>query len=123
MRPGLLLLIVLSVAMSACAQLLLKLGVAGPRTLPAPPGLPPALAMLLSPWVIAGLALYGVGAVVWLFVLQKLPLSAAYPFVGLGFVFTALLGVTVLGETLSAGRIAGTLLIAAGCVTVARSVG
>ena len=117
MRPGLFLLIVLSVALSATAQLLLKLGVSGAR--PAPAG----LAMLLSPWVIAGLGLYGVGAVVWLFVLQRLPLSAAYPFVGMGFVFTALLAVTVLGETLSVGRIAGTVMIAAGCITVARSIG
>ena len=118
MRPGLFLLIMLSVAISASAQLLLKLGVSGARLAPAR-----GLAMLFSPCVVAGLALYGVGAVVWLFVLQRLPLSAAYPFVGMGFVFTAVLGVTVLGEALTAGRIVGTLLIAAGCVTVARSVG
>ena len=126
MRPGLFLLILLSVAMSACAQLLLKLGVGAAsagEAVGAEPGVAArGMAFLLSPWVIAGLALYGLGAVVWLFVLQKVPLSAAYPFVGMGFVFTMVLGVTALGETLTMGRIIGTLMIAAGCVTVARSI-
>lgn len=111
MRPALLLLILSSVAMSACAQLLLKMGV----------GATSALAYLLSPWVVAGLALYGLGAVVWLSVLARLPLSAAYPFVGLGFILTMALGVLALGETLNPMRVAGTLLIALGCVCVSRS--
>ena len=42
--------------------------------------------------MVAGLALYGLGAMVWLYVLARLPLSAAYPFVGLGFILTMVLG-------------------------------
>jgi len=117
MRPALLLLILSSVAMSACAQLLLKMGVGAARA----QGATSALAYLLSPWVVAGLALYGLGAVVWLSVLARLPLSAAYPFVGLGFILTMALGVLALGETLNPMRVAGTLLIALGCVCVSRS--
>ena len=66
---------------------------------------------------------YALGAVVWLLVLARLPLSAAYPFVGLGFVLTMAIGLFALGEQLTPGRIAGTILIAAGCVLVARSAG
>jgi drug/metabolite transporter (DMT)-like permease len=131
MRPLLLLLILFSVALSAIAQLFLKLGVAA-----APRGAGAAFAArvagqgaggtvltyLLSPMVIGGLALYGLGAVVWLFVLARVPLSAAYPFVGLGFILTMVLGITALGETITAGRLFGTLLIGVGCVFVARSI-
>jgi drug/metabolite transporter (DMT)-like permease len=77
----------------------------------------------MSPYVLLGLALYGLGAILWLFVLARLPLTAAYPFVGLGFVATLAIGVLALNEAVTPGRLAGTLLIAVGCVLVARSVG
>jgi multidrug transporter EmrE-like cation transporter len=119
MRPGLLLLILLSVSMSAGAQLCLKLGV---QKVPVGGGASVVLAYLSSPFVIGGLALYGLGAFVWLFVLSRVELSAAYPFVGLGFIMTMLIGVFALGENVTSTRIAGTLLIAVGCLCVARSV-
>jgi multidrug transporter EmrE-like cation transporter len=114
-------LILLSVGLSALAQLLLKIGVDRSGAVSQGESASGLFAMLMSPMVIGGLALYGVGAMVWLFVLGKAPLSLAYPFVGLGFILTAALGVFVLNEGVSAGRIAGTLLIALGCVLVARS--
>jgi len=119
MSLRLLLLILASVALSALAQLALKTGTgAAARSRGAGSEL---LAMAQSPYILGGLALYGLGAVLWLFVLASAPLSLAYPFVGLGFIFTMLAGALVLGEQVTAGRIAGTLLIAAGCVLVARS--
>lgn len=114
-------LILSSVAMSAAAQMLLKLGVgtvASARTLS-----DTIWGYASSPLIIAGFALYGLGACVWLFVLARLPLSVAYPFVGLGFVFTMLLGYFLLNEQVSFIRIVGTLMIAIGCVLVARSLG
>lgn len=124
MNPSSFILILLSVSLSALAQLLLKLGVARAGALPAGASGPLAtiLASLASPWVLGGLALYGLGALIWLLVLSRLPLSLAYPFVGLGFILTMAIGAGVLGESLSAGRIGGTVLIALGCVLVARSV-
>jgi multidrug transporter EmrE-like cation transporter len=115
------LLILASVGLSAVAQLVLKLGVgaaatAGPRSVA---GEMAALAQ--SPLVVAGLGLYGIGALMWLFVLARAPLSLAYPFVGLGFVLTMLAGALCLGEDVTPARMAGTLLIAFGCVMVARS--
>lgn len=122
MQPALLLLILTSVAMSACAQLLLKLGVGQARAAGVAEGAGAGLAFLQSPWVVAGFGLYGLGAILWLYVLARLPLSAAYPFVGLGFLLTLALGVLALGESLSPIRILGTLLIALGCVCVSRSI-
>lgn len=122
MKPALLLLIFTSVGMSACAQLMLKTGVASGGADPAASPTSSLVAFLTSPYVVGGLALYGLGAVVWLFVLARLPLTAAYPFVGLGFIMTMLLGMVALGEVVSSVRIVGTLMIACGCVLVARSV-
>ncbi len=50
------------------------------------------LAFSRNPGIIGGLALYGVGTLLWLNVLARTELSQAYPFVGLGFVITAVLG-------------------------------
>jgi len=117
-------LVLASVMASAIAQLLLKTGMSRPDVVAAiAEGRAASTALTLgtTPEVVGGLGLYGFGAVMWLFVLAKLDLSAAYPFVGLGFIATMLLSIFVLGETVSPGRIAGTLLILAGCALVARS--
>lgn len=121
MTLRLFILILASVSLSALAQLALKIGTtaaAGARTA----GLGGEVGgFIQSPMVFVGLGLYGVGALLWLFVLGRAPLSLAYPFVGMGFILTMLAGALCLDESLSAARIGGTLLIALGCVLVARS--
>lgn len=113
-----LLLIFLSVAMSAAAQAFLKFGV-GTVAIANP--VATLVAMLMTPSVVIGLSLYGAGAIAWLFVLQRTPLSLAYPFVALGFVATAVIGAAIFGETLSIARMAGIGLIVVGCVLVSQS--
>ena len=124
MTGGLFLLIIASVGLSAIAQMFLKLGVGRVATAggSADSITSVLMAYALQPYVILGLSLYGLGAVMWLFVLSRLPLTAAYPFVGLGFVMTMAIGAGLLGEQVTPTRLIGTLLIAAGCVLVARSV-
>ncbi|GAA4770834.1 SMR family transporter [Stakelama sediminis] len=121
MTLRLFLLILASVSLSALAQLALKIGTTaaiGTRSA----GIGGEMGSLAqSPMIIVGLGLYGVGALLWLFVLGRVPLSFAYPFVGMGFILTMLAGAFWLNESLSFARIAGTLLIATGCVLVARS--
>ena len=119
MSARLLLLILASVSLSAVAQLCLKIGTSG--TAPGRPAASEMAGMLSSPMVLLGLAFYGVGALLWLFVLARAPLSLAYPFVGLGFILTMAAGAWVLGEAVTPSRFIGTLLIAGGCVLVARS--
>lgn len=121
MTARLFLLILASVSLSALAQLALKVG-----TTSAADGRSAGIGgeiggLVQSPMILLGLCLYGVGALLWLFVLGRAPLSLAYPFVGIGFILTMLAGAWWLDESLSAARIAGTLMIAAGCVLVARS--
>ncbi|MFM6854298.1 MAG: hypothetical protein ACKOUM_09490 [Sphingopyxis sp.] len=136
MNLPLFLLILASVSLSAIAQTCLKIGVGAARGAAdmgaaasgaASGTASGAVAIMvqyaMSPFVILGLALYGFGTLLWLFVLARLPLTAAYPFVGMGFIITMVIGATALGEHLSIMRMAGAVLIALGCVLVARSVG
>lgn len=126
MTLRLLSLILFSVSLSALAQLLLKVGVERAGTATAASEAAPIVQrisdMLFSPFVLFGLMTYAFGTLVWLFVLAKAPLSVAYPFVGAGFILTALMGALILGEELSLLRISGIVLIAIGCACVARSV-
>ncbi len=110
-----------SVSLSALAQTSFKIGVERVRWGADASILGKSLAMLLSPYVIGGLALYGVGTILWLFALRQLELSVAYPFVAMSFVMVLASGVFFLGEPLSAGRIIGVCLIVSGLVVISRS--
>jgi drug/metabolite transporter (DMT)-like permease len=116
-------LILVTVTMSACAQMALKLGMKGPGITAglAEGGLTAALSVALNPWIILGLSIYGLSVVLWLWVLSKVELSVAYPFVGVSFLITMAFGAWLLHEEITVGRLIGTVLIAIGCVLVARS--
>lgn len=124
MTRAVLLLILVNVAMTSLAQIVLKAGMSAPEVVKALSGtVRPMhlLGVLFHPLVTGGLVLYFGAALVWLVVLSKVEVSLAYPFVGLGFIVTMLLGWSLLGETLSVHRLLGTLLIAGGVVVLARS--
>jgi len=124
MRGVVLALALVSIAMSAVAQVLLKAGMTGAGVRDAiADGAPLGIvrAVLLSPGVMGGLLLYGLGTVLWLAVLTRAELSQAYPFVGLSFVLTAAMGYFLFADAMTAGRIAGIALIFVGVVLVGRS--
>jgi drug/metabolite transporter (DMT)-like permease len=115
-------LILVSVSLSAAAQILFKYGVTSAKVGFEGTGvIPVLLSYLLTPGVIGGLALYGIGTLLWLNVLSRIEVSQAYPFVGLGFLLTALLGMVLFGDNVNAWRIGGMVLIGAGIYLVARS--
>jgi len=124
MDKSMLLLIFASVLLSSIAQIVLKGGMSSPGVTGASAagfGWPMVQAIAASPLVLLGLLVYFASAVVWLLVLAKVDVSLAYPFVGLGFVLTMLFAWAIHGEAPNAGRIAGTLMICAGVVVLARS--
>jgi drug/metabolite transporter (DMT)-like permease len=124
MSPTHLSLILLSVSLSAAAQLVLKKGMSTPslQQIMATGGAGEIiLRILLSPLVIGGLFIYFLGALVWLLVLSKIDLSQAYPFVVLGFIMTMVLSVVFLSETVTPLRMMGTLVIVGGVVMVSQS--
>ena len=114
-------LILASVALSAIAQIALKIGMGGDaaRQALAHDSLWRGyLALLLVPAVATGLAAYGLSALLWLRVLAEVEVSKAYPFSALAIVATIALGALVLGETVPMLRIVGAALIVGGIVLV-----
>ena len=75
----------LCVLMSSAAQLAMKLGLRGGDAAGSVAGT--YAHALGSPLVWLGLALYGLSAALWIWVLSRLDVSLAYPLVSLGFVF------------------------------------
>lgn len=125
MKFTLTLLVLLSVLLSAGAQVLLKYGMtSGAVRAALGAQLPPwrlALTIIESPPVLCGLFGFALSVAVWLFVLARIPLSTAYPFVALGIAITVLAGYFLFGESISIGKAAGVALVLAGIVTVAVS--
>lgn len=124
MTPALFGLILFSVALSAGAQIVLKTGMSSPAVQAALAGgnRIEALVSIATSWgVVLGLAMYGFGAILWLFVLARIDVSKAYPFVGLGFILTMAMGYFLLAEPVGAMRLLGTVLVAAGVYLVAAS--
>ncbi len=115
------LLVMLGVFLSAVAQILLKYGMSRAevqRALSATEWSLIARAVCTNGNVLVGLLLYVGSMIVWLFVLAKVDVSQAYPFVGVGFIITMVFGWLLLGESVNMYRITGTILVAFGVFLV-----
>lgn len=123
MNLTVLLLILMSVLLSAIAQITLKMGMSSPiiqQAIASASNVAVFQSIATNLYVLGGLTLYFASAAVWLFVLAKVDVSFAYPFVGLGFIATMLLAYFINGEVLSTTKIVGTLCIAIGVAIVAQ---
>jgi multidrug transporter EmrE-like cation transporter len=76
--------------------------------------------MLLIPQFWLALLLYGLATLLWIRILQEVPLSRAYPFAALGFVLVPAASVLFFGETISKTYILGAVFIISGILVVAR---
>src|SRR5579871_6290420 len=115
-------LIVFSVCCSALAQISLKSGMAQEQiqmALAEGAGWRIAIPIVSNVFVLGGLFLYGFSAVVWLFVLARINVSVAYPFVSLGFLLTMVLGCLMFGEAFTIRKLVGTLIVMLGVYLVA----
>lgn len=115
-------LILISIAASVVGQTVIKLGVSQPENSGAGGGILSLIATILtSPLILAGLFLYGVGALAWIAVLARMDLSYAYPFLALNFVLIVVVSRFALHETVPLERWIGVMIICVGIVVVARS--
>lgn len=124
MNSTVFLLILCSTALSAFAQICLKYGMSHVTVVDAiqsGDSTKVAFAILLNTSIMGGLLLYGASAISWLFVLAKVEVSYAYPFVALGFILTMILGKVLLGDELSLARVLGTCVVVAGLAIVTHS--
>jgi drug/metabolite transporter (DMT)-like permease len=71
-----------------------------------------------EPRLWAGLALFGISALFWLVVLSRVPLSVAYPFVGMSYIFIVLFSRLILHEHVPGLRWVGVAVVAAGIAIV-----
>jgi drug/metabolite transporter (DMT)-like permease len=70
--------------------------------------------LLGDPILWLALLLYGAATLLWIFLLQRVALSHAYPFAALAFVLVPLGAALFFGERLSSGFFVGSALIAVG---------
>ena len=116
-------LILMSVTLAAVAQVTLKAGMnhvtdanGGQLALNAD-----SLGQIATQiWVWAGLAIFAVSAVLWLFALSRADLSFAYPFAALGYVIIVIASIVFLDEHVQPITWAGIVLIVAGIVLIAQ---
>ncbi len=114
---------IMSIALSVAAQFFLKTGMSSEGVkviLSQPYSIQNLFNILLEKYILSGFLLYGLGALVWLFVLSEWDVSKAYPLVGFGFVLTVFVGYFI-GEEITHTRMLGVALICIGVFLVGRS--
>lgn len=80
------------------------------------------VADVLRTWqVLGGLAIFGLSALSWLVVMSRVPLSFAYPFVGITYVLLTLFSKFVLHEHVPSARWLGLALVVAGIIIVGKT--
>lgn len=108
----------LSVACDVGGQLCLKRGA---EAMPDHAGGTMLLALMGSPWVVAGVAIYAVEILVWLRILAEVPLSIAFPIASINFLGVTLASALLLGERVGPRQWLGASLITCGVIIVAQS--
>ncbi|WP_422012349.1 DMT family transporter [Reyranella sp.] len=82
---------------------------------------PDFVSQLLRPSTIAGLALYGSAAFLYIVALRKIPVSVAFPSVSLSYAIVAVAGHFLFGEPFGIKQIGGIALIVGGVVLINQS--
>lgn len=115
--------ILFTVMTNAAAQLMLKYGMMqlGPLSFAGVNPLVKILQIVFSPWIFLGLFTFVISMASHLYVLSKVELSFAYPFLSLAYVAVAVFAYFVFREDLNAYRIAGIAFICVGTVLIAQS--
>jgi drug/metabolite transporter (DMT)-like permease len=115
--------ILFTVATNAAAQLMLKYGMMslGPLSFADVNPVLKILQIVFSPWIFFGLCVFVVSMASHLYVLSKVDLSFAYPFLSLAYVAVAVFAYFVFREDLNAWRIAGIGFICIGTILIAQS--
>lgn len=108
--------LLLSMALGVGGQVLLKLAAADLRAVEGGLASPLRLvaAILVSPGLMGGLALYASGTFFWLLALSRVDLGLLYPYTALNFVLVLAPAALVLQERIGPARLSGVLLIALG---------
>ncbi len=75
---------------------------------------------LAQPAIWLGLICFGVSMLIWLYVLARMEMSVAFPFLGLNYVLIMIGSRILFGETIGLSKIGGTACIVLGILLIAR---
>jgi len=114
--------ILFTVFTNAAAQLMLKAGMSSMASISftADTAILRIFQIVFNPWVFAGLVTFVISMASHLYVLSKVDISFAYPFLSLAYVAVAIFAWLVFKEDLGALKIAGIALICVGTVLIAQ---
>ncbi len=123
MRALDLLAILVSVFLAVVGQLLLKMGMlrVGKFSFNISTLVHQYIKILLNPFVIAGLVGFFISMLIWLYVLSRMELSLAYPFVALNYILILFGSYFLFKETITVYKMIGVVVIIVGVYLVARS--
>ena len=117
MNPASVLFALVTVLLNGSAQLLLrKAALTGAN--PANP-----LSLLRNSWFMVGVGAYAVSVLTWLFVLKRVPLAVAAPFVALVYVLVPLASRMLFNDHVNSRMWIGMLLVVCGVTLVAQGSG
>ena len=111
-----------SISLNSLAQICLRktMLLAGSPPAQAQQWISYGLGISLNPWMLGGLCCYGMSILLWMAVLSKVEVSAAYPLTSIGFIIAAAAGYFFLGETVGLSRAIGIALVCCGVVVITR---
>jgi len=107
--------LLISIVLTAAAQVFLKLGVDSQLDAPWY-----ALSNLFSPWILAGVLAMLVSLLSWLYALKSIPLIIAFNLAATNHIMVAIGSWIFLGEEISIRRWVGIFLVALGALFIAR---
>jgi drug/metabolite transporter (DMT)-like permease len=116
-------LILFTVLTNAAAQIMLKKGMLtiGPLGADGRNLVATVVSVLFNPFVFLGLCTFVISMASHLFVLSRVELSYAYPFLSLAYVVVAIYAYVVFGEDLNNYRILGIALVCLGTICISQS--
>ena len=112
-----------AIALAACGHLLIKQGlISALHSAPLAGPVEKVTYYLLHSAVPAGLAIYGIGTLLWIRAVSSRNISFLYPLTALNYVIVSVGGKLLFNETISAGRWTGIAIVVLGVALLQRSV-
>jgi drug/metabolite transporter (DMT)-like permease len=110
------LLCILNVASLAGGQILFKQGMKDKII----DSVPAMIRVLFTPFVFSALVLYALTTILWLYILNKVPISRAYPIQALAYPLVLILAKLLFNESITVSRLIGIGIIVIGVIVVAQ---
>lgn len=115
------LVLAVSILLAVCGQLLMKRGMQIFGTFPISQLHLKLIPIFLNPFILGGLACFGLSSILWLVILSRLPLSLVYPMVSVAYVLVALAAMFLFKENVTLLRWIGIFVICFGVYLISRS--